>query len=192
MILCLLSHVYRLKCLKSETLPTYLLTRVKSRDASASKKTFCPVPLKSISQTQHKLKLNLKLSLQNRNNRSGLQGMMSMEMTIVIAWTKLHFSLRATKWPVGGQRTVDCVRHCARSFLFVRRSIIRRSGNSQSWCTVSGYLIQCTRYTSYRYMMYTLHFAVSDYMIQRPLCVFLRDTWYRACIARYSRRSLNE
>ena len=27
--------------LKSETLPTYLLTRVKSRDASASKKTQC-------------------------------------------------------------------------------------------------------------------------------------------------------
>ena len=147
-------------------------------------------PSNPFPQTQHKLKL--KLSLQNRNNRSGLQGMMSMEMTIVIAWTKLHFSLRATKWPVGGQRTVNCVRHCARSFLFVRRSIIRRSGNSQSWCTVSGYLIQCTRYTSYRYMMYTLHFAVSDYMIQRPLCVFLRDTWYRACIARYSRRSLNE
>ena len=42
MILCLLSHVYRLKCLKSETpcyLLTYSLTRVKSRDASASKNT---------------------------------------------------------------------------------------------------------------------------------------------------------
>ena len=35
MILCILSNVYRLKCLKFET--TYLLTRAKSRDASASK-----------------------------------------------------------------------------------------------------------------------------------------------------------
>ena len=40
MILCLLSYVCtcRLYCLKSKTLPTHWLTRVKSGDASASKK----------------------------------------------------------------------------------------------------------------------------------------------------------
>ena len=67
--------------------------------------------------------------------------------------------------------------HCA--FLFVRLhiayclcgSIIRRSGNSQSWSTVSGYLIQrITLCWAYGYMIMCMYWAFLHIV---PCCIWL-------------------
>ena len=101
-----------------------------------------------------------------------------MEMSIVIVWTKPHFSLRATKWPVGRHlyssamcRIVrQCVRHCACLFLFVRSSIIPRGAATanlgalylDTWC--SAHITHNTIHTC----GYTMHIT--------PCCIWWHDT----------------